>query len=183
MTTATAPERVAFVAKLRAAAVAAGLSDAAARLVVAQAAFESDYGRGFAAQMCRNPFNLTALASEPGVVQVAADLDANGEVITQRWRSFEDEKAAVRGLLELFRRSHYANTVVFDALAGGDPARYAHELRLGRYYEATEAKYSAGLTAVWSALDSNGWVVAQSMGAAGAVALIAALAVLFGGGR
>lgn len=146
------------------------LSPAARELLVAHAALESGFGVARAAVRGHNPFNVIGgrvarpldLASPGQVTQtwpgevwvdVGGDKDGQGRPITQVWRVYADDGAAVRGQWELLSRATPlpglagAYRAARDALVTGDVSSYAWRLHAAGYYELAPALYTAKLTA------------------------------------
>jgi hypothetical protein len=134
----------------------------AARILAAQAALESGYGKTRAFREGFNFGNVSAGASWAGPVILGGDLEysVGGEVkrITQRWRKYGSLAEAVSDFFLLLSWSRYRPARA--ALFAGDAAAYAARLRNddpstatieGGYYTAPLAEYQAGLSSALTA--------------------------------
>lgn len=133
-------------------------------LAVAHAAFESGFGKGTAARLGRNPWNLTRTASDTRPIILGGDTEPDGKggwrKITQRFRSYSSDGEAARDYLAFLRESRrykaaYAallegNVTAFPRLLrDDDPATAAIE---GGYFTAPLAHYEAGLSSAYAAI-------------------------------
>lgn len=134
----------------------------AGRIVAAQAAHETGFGKAVAWREGWNFGNVTAGASWTGPVVLGGDTepDASGRYvkITQRFRKYASLGESVSDFLRLLSWPRYR--AARDALFRGDLDTYALRLRdddpatvqiEGGYYTAPLASYTAGLRALYVA--------------------------------
>lgn len=117
------------------------------RIVAAQAALESGYGKTQAFREGWNFGNLSAGSSWKGPTIAGGDLeyDAAGNVksIRQAWRKYGSLAEAVSDYFALLSFTRYRGAR--DALMRGDADGFAAKLREGGYFTAPLAHYQAGL--------------------------------------
>jgi len=121
----------------------------ASRIVAAQAALESGYGRTRAFREGWNAWNVSKGSSWTGPTIPGGDTeyDADGNVkkIRQEWRKYGSLREAVSDLFALLSWTRYRPAR--DALLNGDALAYAEKLRAGGFYTAPVDHYAAGITA------------------------------------
>ncbi len=120
----------------------------AAKIVAAQAALESGYGRTKAFREGWNFGNVSAGSSWKGPVIGGGDLEydsaGNMKKIAQKWRKYDSLASAVYDFMGLLSWSRYA--AARDALYQGDALAYVEKLRAGGYFTAPAKDYVAGIT-------------------------------------
>jgi flagellum-specific peptidoglycan hydrolase FlgJ len=120
------------------------LSVKARLLIVAHAAHESGWGQlSNGRKVSNNVFNLTAGSSWKGPTIGGTDVDANENPIAQNWRVYPSLDAAVADYWTFL--GNFDPTAKSVLLLSPGVVDFAHALKLGRYYEAPEASYAAGL--------------------------------------
>lgn len=132
-------EKQAFIQSIYEEAIAAGLTDAAARVMASQAGIESAYGTnapGF------NYFGVTKGASWNGATIPRADTDANGKAITQEFRSYPTRAAGIADRIAVMNESFpgFNNASSIDAALAALRNGTKGE---GLYYTAPQEKYEA----------------------------------------
>lgn len=119
-------------------------------VLLAQWAFETGRGR---AMHCWNVGNIKHVPGDGrDFCQFrASEIVAGVETLSvMSFRAYADLDAGCADYLTVLRAEfRYA----WPAVEGGDPADFAHRLKLAHYYTADEAIYSRGLVALVAALD------------------------------
>lgn len=136
-----------FVAELDAALrrVAGGYSRAARVMVIAQAAFESGWGRTRMYREGFNPFNVIRSSADPGQVIVSGDQeckpDGTCRPITQRFAKYGSLDEAVGAYLRLLGAPRYKDALT--KLERGDVEGFITTLYVGGYFTLPVQKYLA----------------------------------------
>jgi hypothetical protein len=134
-----------FIAQIYRAGIAAGLTDAAARITATQAGIESNYGErapGF------NYFGITKGNDWNGPTISRPDKDANGNPVTQQFRVYASPEAGVADRVA-YMRVHFP---AFNAAPTQDKALEALQKgTYGVYYTAPRADYEAAVAKVQKA--------------------------------
>lgn len=139
--------RRAFVAELDAAIrrVAPGYARAARIMVIAQAAFESGWGKTRMYREGFNPFNVIRSSSDPGQVIVSGDQeckpDGTCRPITQRFAKYGSLDEAVGAYLRLLGALRYKDALV--KLERADVEGFIVTLYAGGYFTLPVQKYLA----------------------------------------
>lgn len=139
--------RRAFVAELDAAVrrVAGSYSRAARVMVIAQAAFESGWGRTRMYREGFNPFNVIRASSDPGQVIVSGDQeckpDGTCRPITQRFAKYGSLDEAVGAYLRLLGAPRYKDALT--KLERADVEEFITTLYAGGYFTLPVQKYLA----------------------------------------
>lgn len=139
--------RRAFVAELDAAIrrVAGGYSRAARVMILAQAAFESGWGKTRMYRAAFNPFNIIRSSSDPGQVIVGGDQeckpDGTCRPITQRFAKYTNLDEAVGAYLRLLGAPRYRDALT--KLERGDVEGFITTLYAGGYFTLPVQKYLA----------------------------------------
>lgn len=146
--------RAAFVKRVAIATDGRGLSGRTRCLIIAHAALEGGWGTAFAAQKAHNLFNVATGPAWKGKTIPGPDLEytADGKVkkITQRWRVYKHDAAAVDDYLAVMSYSRYLPARA--ALMDGDPESFVRLLGpdrskekppVGGYYTLPTVKYLA----------------------------------------
>lgn len=137
--------RRAFVAELDAALrrVAPGYSRAARVMVIAQAAFESGWGKTRMYREGSNPFNIIRSSADPGQVIVSGDQecrpDGTCRPITQRFAKYASLDEAVGAYLRLLGAPRYKGALV--RLERADVEGFITTLYAGGYFTLPVQKY------------------------------------------
>jgi hypothetical protein len=130
----------------------------AADLAIAHGAHESGWGRGLAARLGHNMWNLTRLPSDPRPVIKGGDVEPDGHggwrTITQRFRAYASDHEAAADYLAFLQRQRYAPA--YAALLAGDVAAFVMHLHdddpktaqaEGGFFTADPVEYLRGMTA------------------------------------
>ena len=139
--------RRAFVADLDAAIrrVAGGYPRAARVMIIAQAAFESGWGKTRMYREGFNPFNIIRASADPGQVIVSGDReckpDGTCRAITQRFAKYASLDEAVGAYLRLLGVPRYKDALV--KLERGDVEGFITTLYAGGYFTLPVQKYLA----------------------------------------
>lgn len=139
--------RRAFVADLDAAIrrVAPGYARPARVMVIAQAAFESGWGKTRMHREGFNPFNLTRSSRDSGQVIVSGDReckpDGTCRAITQRFAKYASLDEAVGAYLRLLGAAQYKDALT--KLERGDVEGFITTLYAGGYFTLPVQKYLA----------------------------------------
>lgn len=145
-----------FVQKLWAALAGHSLSTASKRLLVAQAALESGWGKGTGAKKGFNYWNVTAGSWDgPTVYGWDKECYVWGYVCRpklQRFRKYKDDAEAVRDFLRFMQARRYDKS--WAALQRGNASGYAEALRDDGYYTASVSHYEDGLRSAFKTIDS-----------------------------
>ena len=137
--------RRAFVAELDAAIrrIAGGYSRAARIMIIAQAAFESGWGKTRMYREGFNPFNIIRSSSDLGQVIVSGDQeckpDGTCRPITQRFAKYGSLDEAVGAYLRLLAGARYKDALT--KLEHGDVEGFVTTLYAGGYFTLPVAKY------------------------------------------
>jgi hypothetical protein len=145
-----------FVTKLWAALGASGLGSASKKLLIAQFALESGWGRGTAAVKGFNYGNITAGSTWDGGIVYGWDESCTlyGHLcvpIIQRFRRYDSDAEAMQDFLRFLSTSRYKRSM--SALREGRLAAYASALRDEGYYTAAESKYVNGMNAAMPVIE------------------------------
>lgn len=144
--------RRAFVAELDAAIrrVAGGYSRAARVTILAQAAFESGWGKTRMYREGFNPFNITRSSSDPGQVIVSGDQeckpDGTCRPITQRFAKYANLDEAVGAYLRLLSATRYRDALA--KLERGDVEGFITTLYAGGYFTLPVQQYLTSFKAM-----------------------------------
>lgn len=139
--------RRAFVAELDAAIrrVAPAYGRMARVMIIAQAAFESGWGKTRMHREGFNPFNIIRASSDPGQVIVSGDQeckpDGTCRPITQRFAKYASLDEAVSAYLRLLAAPRYKDALA--KLEYGDVEGFVTTLYAGGYFTLPVAKYLA----------------------------------------
>lgn len=121
-------------------------------IIVAQAAYESGYGRGNAAQAGNNFFNITAGPAWTGDswVDVGGDTDGQGNLITQTWRKYPTVNDGVKDYWSFIGPTQNGGryAAAQAALLNGDLNGFIYGLYNGGYFTLNPVTYLANMSAV-----------------------------------
>ena len=182
-----------FINRLNGTLVDFPLSLATRQLVVAHAAYESAWGSCAASRLGWNHWNLTRSENDHGPVVEGPDTeyDAGGNylgAITQRFRSYSDEAAAVRDYLSFLSTQNGGRYLPgYEQLINGDEA-FARTIGAEGYYTLPADRYVREFGAVlaevrssWPADDNGGSSSVGTVLLISALALGVGLAIVLGG--
>jgi flagellum-specific peptidoglycan hydrolase FlgJ len=146
-----------FVQRLWSALNGLGLSTASKRLLVAQAALESGWGRGTASRKGFNYWNVTSGSTWKGSTVWAWDKECYiwGYVCRPKLQSFRKYKTDAEAMLDFMQfleTRRYESSLA--ALKKGNLAAYAEALRDDGFYTATLDHYTTGMRSALSTIDS-----------------------------
>jgi flagellum-specific peptidoglycan hydrolase FlgJ len=139
-----------FVRRLWKALAGTTLTNEARKLVIAQAALESGWGKGTAARKGYNYWNLTAGSVWNGSTVFGWDKECYifGYLCRpklQRFRKYDGDAEAVMDYLRFLGTTRYKDSLA--ALKGGRLTSFAYALRDDGFYTATKDHYTTGLRA------------------------------------
>lgn len=123
-------------------------------LAIAQAAYESGWGRTTMARAGFNFFNITRTASDTRPVIVSGDQDCTGGTcrpITQRFAKYGSVDEGVADYLRLLGTARYADAVPY--LERGDVVGFVAALKRGGYFTLPLADYTAQMQAVYKSVE------------------------------
>lgn len=128
------------------------LPEGARWILLAQAAYETDWGKTAAAKG-HNYWNLSAGSSWKGEVIPGPDTEPDGNGgwrnITQAWRAYPSDQAAIADLVDNWLTwSRYS--AARGALFSGELEPYLSALRAGGYFTQDLPTYVAGVDARWN---------------------------------
>lgn len=121
-------------------------------IIVAQAAYESGYGKAKAAQRGNNFFNITAGSAWKGEkwTDVGGDTDGKGNRITQVWRIYPNVNAGVQDFWSFIgpgqNRGRYVKAQ--QALLNGDLPGFIYGLHEGGYFTLNPAEYLSSMSSI-----------------------------------
>ncbi|MDE2620954.1 MAG: glucosaminidase domain-containing protein [Sphingomonadales bacterium] len=118
-------------------------------ILLAQAAYETEWGRTAAARG-HNYWNLSAGSSWKGPVTPGPDTEPDGQGgwknILQAWRAYPDDQAGISDLVDNWL-TWPAYRAAKPKLLAGDRDGYLSELRAGGYFTQDLPTYQAGVLA------------------------------------
>lgn len=129
------------------------LSTAAKVLIVAHAAFESDWGKGTAAKLGFNYFNITAGPAWKGEVIKGPDTEydkaGNVKNITQQFRKYPSDRAAIEDYLSFLSKQNGGRySKAYTALLAGKLEDFVRELSIAGYFTLPLAQYQERMAKV-----------------------------------
>lgn len=129
------------------------LSTAAKILIVAHGAFESGWGKGTAAKMGFNYFNITAGPAWKGEVIKGPDTEydkaGNVKNITQQFRKYPSDRAAIEDYLSFLSKQNGGRySKAYAALLAGKLEDFVRELSIAGYFTLPLAQYQERMAKV-----------------------------------
>lgn len=147
----------AFIRDMRVGLTPYGLNDAAMQIVIAQAAFESGWGKSTPAKLGNNIFNVTRAANDSRPIiesgDQECDADGNCTAIIQRFAKYASLAEALAEYFALLSSPKYASALT--PLYAGDAASFAAALRAGGYFTLPLAQYQSRLASVLASVQSR----------------------------
>jgi flagellum-specific peptidoglycan hydrolase FlgJ len=144
-----------FINKLWSASASTGLSANSRAILVAQAAYESGWGRGTAAVYGHNYWNVTAGPQWTGATVNGADSECDKITgllcmpITQAFRKYDSDAAAVADLLDFLQNQNAGRyQTAYAYLVNGDASGYIYALHDAGYFTANAASYAAAVSSI-----------------------------------
>lgn len=126
------------------------LSVASKLMVLAQAAYESGWGKAKAARLGNNLFNITSGPAWKGPIILGGDTeyDAQGNVknITQKFRSYPTFSDSIRDYWKFLGGPRYL--AARNALVDGDSIRFVNLLYAGGYFTLPPDRYLASFQSI-----------------------------------
>lgn len=164
-----------FVQQMYEAGLAAGLTDAAARVMAAQAAIESAYGERAPGN---NYFAITKGVDWNGPTIAREDRDAKGNPVTQQFRSYDSPEAGLADRVS-YMDAHFPG--FSKAATTSDALNALRNGKYGLYYTAPQEKYEAAVKGINAKYLPTAKTAAQGKQPGPATAVEAAASLAKGG--